>query len=191
MKSQSIVIPLFLSACLAFSASAQVAQQAVSTPNTAGVGVNVEIQGRITVLDPQQQRAVITGPKGNAIEVFWGDNVRNAAQMAVGDTVSLRYQQALLLSLNKVDGQGPATREVLEQSARSQAGDKPGAVKVRTVRLRANIVAMDAARGTLVLQGVENTIELGVERPELLAKVKVGDRVEATYRDALAVEVTR
>lgn len=176
---------------MAFGASAQVAQEPVTSTNAKGAAVTLDLQGRITALDHAQQRAIVTGPKGNALEVFWGEGVRNAAQLAVGDTVNLRYERALLIGMNKIDGQGPATREVLSQEARSQAGDKPGSMKARTVRLRTHIVAMDAHRNTLMLQGAEHTLEITAQRPELLRKFKVGDRVEAIYREALLVQVTR
>ena len=191
LKVQKPFSLLLLWTCLAFGASAQVAQEPVGSTNAKGAAVTLDLQGRITALDHAQQRAIVTGPKGNALEVFWGEDVSNAAQMAVGDTVNLRYERALLIGMNKIDGQGPATREVLSQEARSQAGDKPGSMKARTVRLRTHIVALDAHRNSLMLQGAEHTLELMALKPELLRKFKVGDRVEAIYHEALLVQVTR
>jgi hypothetical protein len=51
------------------------------------------------------------------------------------------------------------------------------------------VVAVDAKRQVITLRGPKRTVELKVRDPNQFKLVKVGDQVEATYTEALAVSV--
>ena len=53
----------------------------------------------------------------------------------------------------------------------------------------ANVVAINPKAQTVTLRGAKRTIEVGVQDPELLKKVKVGNQVEATYVEGIALSV--
>jgi len=42
----------------------------------------------------------------------------------------------------------------------------------------------------VTLKGPNRTVELKVKDPALLQKIKVGDQVDATFTEAIAIEVT-
>jgi len=52
-----------------------------------------------------------------------------------------------------------------------------------------NVIAVDAATQTITLQGPERTVELALQDPEQFKLVEVGDQVEATYVQLLALAV--
>lgn len=54
----------------------------------------------------------------------------------------------------------------------------------------AEVTAIDAANKTVTLKGPNRSIDLAVEDPAQLANITVGDRVEATYIEAVAFQVT-
>ena len=68
-------------------------------------------------------------------------------------------------------------------------GQMPGGVVAREVRVVADVVAIDANKRTVRLRGPQRTIDLPVDDPKQLAGIKVGDQVEATFVDAVAVSV--
>jgi hypothetical protein len=73
----------------------------------------------------------------------------------------------------------------------AKEGELPGGLRTREIAVVAKITAIDAKAGTATLTGPKgNSVILEVQ-PDVLAKVKVGDLVNAVYREALAVEVTR
>jgi len=53
----------------------------------------------------------------------------------------------------------------------------------------AEVVALDPATQTVTLRGPQRTVELKVRDPEQFKRVAKGDRVEATYIEAVAIAV--
>ena len=67
-------------------------------------------------------------------------------------------------------------------------GDLP-AGSARQVTVIADVVAVNAKTQTLTLRGPKRTVDLRLRDPKQVKLVKVGDQVEATYTEALAVSV--
>jgi hypothetical protein len=57
------------------------------------------------------------------------------------------------------------------------------------VTVVADVVAVNARTQTLTLRGPQRTVNLRVPDPKQFALVKVGDQVEATFTEAVAVAV--
>ena len=71
------------------------------------------------------------------------------------------------------------------------AGEKPAGVAVQEVSIVAKIVAIAADRSTVTLQGPRGRkVDIAVREPRRLDGVKVGDLVELTYRQGVAIEVS-
>ncbi|MNY78566.1 hypothetical protein D3C86_2188650 [compost metagenome] len=73
---------------------------------------------------------------------------------------------------------------------RAPLGDKPAAAIQKTVRIVANVVAINPKGQSVTLQGPKRTVELAVNDPAMLKEIKVGNQVEAKYVEAVALEVT-
>ena len=69
----------------------------------------------------------------------------------------------------------------------AKKGDKPGVAVAREVKVTANVVAVDAATQYVTLKGPERTVGLKVQDPNQFKLIKVGDQVEATYTEAVAI----
>jgi len=68
----------------------------------------------------------------------------------------------------------------------------PGASAAQRVRFTATIEAIDMARGTVTLKGPQgNSQTIKARNPANLKKVKVGDLVDITYTEAVAIKVDR
>jgi hypothetical protein len=53
----------------------------------------------------------------------------------------------------------------------------------------ADVVAVDAAKQSVRLRGPQRTVDLKVKDPEQFKLIKVGDQVEATFTEAVAISV--
>ena len=168
----------------------QAAVLAATAPGKAAVGEVIQLQGKVSSIDKAKRVVVVTGPHGNHINFNCGEEVRNFDQIRVGDLVTLTYAQALALELRKVANNGIRERVETEQSVRAKPGEKPGAAVEKTVQVIANVVAVNPKAQTVTLRGVKRTVELAVNDPAQLKEIKVGDQVEATYVEAVALEVT-
>jgi hypothetical protein len=101
----------------------------------------------------------------------------------------VRYMRALSLELKKT---GSA---IMERSEKSDAvvakpGERPGAAAGRQVQVMANVVAVNAKTKTVTLKGPKgNLVDLVLEDPKQVARIKKGDQVEAIYTEAIAISV--
>jgi phage-related protein len=53
-----------------------------------------------------------------------------------------------------------------------------------------DVIKLDAATQTVTVKGPERTVELKARDPEQFKLIAVGDQIQATYSQALAVAVT-
>ena len=57
------------------------------------------------------------------------------------------------------------------------------------MKITAEVVALDAKTQVVTLRGPKRTVDLKVRDPEQFKLIAKGDRVEATYTEAMAVAV--
>jgi hypothetical protein len=179
-----------LAVAVAMPAQAQTGAAVVGKgPGVAGAAQTAKISATITAIDPATRQVTLKGPQGREVVVTAGPEVRNFAQMKVGDKVDVEYVEALTLELKKGGGMAVAKTEAAG-AARAKPGAAPGAMVGRQVKVVADVVAVDAAKGVVTLKGPQRTVELKVQDPKQLAMIAKGDQVEATYTEAVAIGVT-
>ena len=177
-----------------FAVQAQNQPQAVvvveKAPGAGAVSEAVQLQGKIKSVDKKRRSVVIVGPNGNEMQMNLSDEVRNFDQIKVGDLVTLTMMHAIALELRK--GANNRTRERVdsENAVVARPGEKPGVMVEKSVRVIANVVAVNGKAQTVTLRGPKRTVELAVKDPAMLQNVKVGDQVEGVYTEAVALTVT-
>lgn len=172
------------------SAFAQTGAAAVvkSEPGKVSMAEAVRVSATVEAIDKAKRLVTLKGPEGNSVVVQAGPEVRNFDQIKVGDQVVVRYIEALTLELKKGGG---AVRERVEREggARAKPGEAPAAAVGREVMVIADVVAVDQAKQTVRLRGPQRTVDLKVKDPAQLKLIKVGDQVEATFTEAVAISV--
>ena len=193
----SIQAKLLVVAVLAVGATLTAAAARAQTEETQvqmgggklSVGRMTEIRATVEAIDLAQRQVRLKGPKGNVVPVTVGEEVKNLAEVEVGDEVMVQFYQALAVSLAAADAS--LSLSETSEAVRAEPGDKPGAAVLRQVTAVARVDAIDAAASTVTLRGPKgNTVDVEVPA-EALQKVKVGDLVEAVYSEALAVSVSK
>lgn len=188
------VTVLLASSVLAFSLPAFAQNQpqgvvvAEKAPGAGAISEAVQLQGKVKSID-KKARQVVVGANGYEVVFTLGEEARNFNQIKVGDLVTLTYTQALALELRKTAPDG-VKRVDSENAARTKAGEKPGVAVEKTVHVMASVVAVNPKAQTITLRGPKRTVELYINDPAQLQNVKVGDFVEATYVEAVALTVT-
>ncbi|MFM2446665.1 MAG: hypothetical protein RI936_1112, partial [Pseudomonadota bacterium] len=66
-------------------------------------------------------------------------------------------------------------------------GAAPGAVAGRQVTVIADVIAVDAAKQSVRLQGPKRVVDLKVRDPQQFKAIKVGDQIEGTFTEAVAI----
>ena len=147
-----------------------------------------QISASVEAVDAASRTVTLKGPNGGLVTVAIAPEVEDFDQIKVGDFVFVRYFQALTLELKKG---GKAIVERTEGAAgeASQPGERPAAGGARQVHVVADVVALDAQTQTVTLRGPTRVVDLHVHDPKQFALVSLGDQVEATYTEAVAVSV--
>jgi Cu/Ag efflux protein CusF len=148
-----------------------------------------EARATITNIDQQRREVTLQPEKGDQFVLEVPDTVRNFDQLRVGDQVAISYTEALAWQV-KLAGEAKPGIKSEEGVTRAKAGEKPGGTARSSVTVTTTITAIDLDRETVTLTGPGGRSEtIKVRDPANLKKVKVGDLVEITYSEALAIAV--
>jgi len=151
----------------------------------------VEMQATVTAIDLKKRMVTLKGPEGNETTIHVDKRARNLPQVKVGDVVKVAYVQHVAWQVKK-PGEGTPSSDVGAETAavRAEPGEKPGGAVGQRVTFTATIEAIDLAQGTVTLKGPEGNSEtIKARNPANLKKVKVGDLVDITYTEAVAIKV--
>jgi hypothetical protein len=150
-----------------------------------------EVSATVESVDQAQRSVLLRGPRGGLITIVAGPEVRNLAQVKAGDRVVVRYRTALAANLAK-----PGTEPILEAAERTERappGDKLGAAAEQLIKVRVKITHIDRRHDLVSFVGparIERTTEvLDPEMRKFLHTLRVGDEVDLTYTEAVAVNV--
>jgi len=176
-------------AALAVPAAAQTGTVvAAKGPGVAGAVETVKATATITRIDAATRVIKLKGARGPEFTLTAGPEVKNFAQMKVGDKVSVEYVEALVLELKK-GSTAPVARTEQAGAAGAKPGERPAAMAGQKITIMAEVVALNANKQVVTLRGPERTVKLKVADPEQFKRVAKGDRVEVTYTEAVAIVV--
>ena len=157
-------------------------------PGVAGVAQTVKLTATITAIDAATRALTLKGPQGKEVTLTAGQEVKNFAQMKVGDQVNVEFVEALTLELKK-GSTAPVARAEQAGASAAKPGERPAGAVGRQVTITAEVMNVDPKTQVVTLRGPQRTVELKVADPEQFKRVAKGDRVEATYTEALAIAV--
>ena len=166
---------------------AQDKSSAKSQP-VAGAEETIKMSARVTAIDHAKSVVTLQDSNGNETVLKVGEEARNLSQVKVGDIVNAEYRLAAIASLKKGAGLRTATEST--STSRSKLGEKPGGTITQEGTIVGDVIAIDAAKGTVSVKGPAGRVVHGkVTDKALLNDVKVGDQVELDYVSSLAIQV--
>ncbi len=157
-------------------------------PGKVAMAQTVKATVTITAIDAATRAVTLKGPKGNEMVVTAGPEVKNFAQLKVGDQVNIEYIESLALELKKGGG-APVAATVKEGAAGAKPGERPAGIMGRQVTVVADVIDVNAETQMVTLKGPQRTIEVKARDPEQFKLIKKGDQIQATYTEAMAIAV--
>ena len=148
-------------------------------------------ESRATVMQVDLPTRLVTlkDDQGREIVVLVPDKVKDLDQVKPGDEVIVSYTTALAWQVKRADAGAPGVSEKASFTT-VKPGDRPGATVGRSVTLTATISAIDLPHDSVTLTGPEGRPRtIKVREPADLRKVQVGDLVDITYSEAVAIAV--
>ncbi len=143
----------------------------------------------VSAVDLPTRTVTLIGPAGNEFLVYVDDTVKNLPQMRVGDQVDVSYYESLVWNVKKAAG-GNSGVSVQGEIASAMPGSKPAGTAMAQMTMTVTIDSIDLDNGTVTLEGPRgNTRTLKASDPKNLDGVQVGDLVDITYTETLAISV--
>ena len=146
-----------------------------------GEVINIDAATRTVTLKNQDgESTIVAGPE-----------VKNFAEIKVGDRFDVVYELAIAVELVKVKNPGVTGEQVTTTTATAPQGDKPGVITTNTITATANVEAIDATKNIVSLKGPQgNIFKVKVQNPDLMKDITVNDQVKVVYTEAIAAVVS-
>ena len=167
----------------------------VSTPPMA-VAQSKEVTSEIKVesgvveaIEAQSRSVTIRKPDGTVVTTVAGPNVKGFDELKIGDKVKARYYENLVIRV-KAPGEPVVDTDVKDAIASGKA--LPGGTKARQRTLTCTITDIDMNTPAITFTSANGwKYSSKVRDKNALAKVKVGDKVDLVWTDALLVGLER
>ncbi|HTO52432.1 MAG TPA: hypothetical protein VMR50_03515 [Myxococcota bacterium] len=127
---------------------------------------------------------------GKVVVVKCGEEVKNFAQIKIGDKVSVTYYESIAYEVHKPGEVSDLGTQARSGMATAEPGQKPGAIQADIVRMTATIVSIDKNTPSVTLRTQDgDVVAIKVLHPEKLDQIAVGDVAEIFLSQAVAVTV--
>ena len=146
--------------------------------------------GEVIKIDAASRTVTLKNNDGET-SIVAGPEVKNFAEIKVGDHFDVVYELAVAIELVKVKNPGTTSEQVSTSTTTAPQGDKPGMITTKTITATANVEAIDAAKSIVSLKGPQgNIFKVKVQNPDLMKDIAVNDQVKVVYTEAIAAVVT-
>jgi Cu/Ag efflux protein CusF len=188
-KTSNLMIALgsVIGLCLAPMALSQTAAPAPKGKITDAV----TMKATVTAIDQKTRQVTLKADDGREETIVVGDAAKNLDQIKKGDIVVATYSEAIAYEVKKSGQGGPGASSTTKLDT-AKKGEKPGGVVTQQTTLTVTISAIDTKIPTVTFTGPGgNSRTIKVKDPSKLTGVKVGDLVDLTYTEALALSVEK
>ncbi len=165
--------------------------KATGTPGKAVATQTMKATAQVTAIDAANRTVTLKGEDGKSETFKVGPQVQRFGEIAVGDTVVIEYQEGLALEFQPA-GTAPVAPEAVVVGDRAGPDQAPGAAAAAGVRATVTVTAIDMKNRVVVFQGPRGNVYQVKAGPKIqLEKLKVGDKLLATYVEAVAVTLEK
>ena len=152
----------------------------------------VTLTATVDQVDAKNRTLTLRNKHGNQVTVSVPESAGNLDQIKKGDRLTIDYYESIALLLKKPAAkEQPRAGEV--EVAERNAAQLPGGVVARRMSATVDVVKVDKQHRQITIKdpsGKTDTISVDPSMESDLAKVKKGDRIKASYTEAIAISVT-
>jgi hypothetical protein len=148
-----------------------------------------ELTAKIEAIDKTARLVTLTDKEGGSETIHCGPEVKRFDELKVGDTITLRYYESIAYAIRKPGQPSGLPAATGPKVTRSQ-GPRPGGTIAQQETATVTLKAIDPkVPSVTVLTEDGRTVSFKVEDKKNLKDVKVGDKVEITYTEAVMISV--
>jgi hypothetical protein len=173
---------------MAVAVLVSISQVVTAQNKTVASEVRVET-GIVEAIDPSTRTVTIKKADGTVVSTVAGPDIKRFEEVKVGDKITARYYENIILRL-KQPGESEVASATKGTTGSSQ--EMPGGSRTKQMTLSVTITAIDPATPSITFTGPEGwKYTSKVQDTEALAKVKVGDKIDIVWTEALLVALER
>lgn len=141
-------------------------------------------------IDLKSRNVTLKDVNGKLYDIVAGPEVKNLAQVNVGDLVEITYYESIAVKVFK-PGEMPQGQSASVASERlAKPGEKPAGIVGGQVTLTATVESISPQKTSVTLKMADGKMKVAkIENKKNLDNVKVGDEVMITVTEALAIAV--
>ena len=178
----------FVVGLMAAAALVSMARTATAQSKTIRSEMRTET-GTVEAIEAASRTLTIKKADGTFVTTIAGPDIKRFAELKIGDTVNARYYENVIVRVK-----APGEPDVVS-SAKGTTGSEqvlPGGTRAKQVTITATITAIDQATPAITFTGPNGwKYSSKVQDTAALAKVKVGDKVDIVWTEAVLVSVDR
>ena len=162
------------------------ARTAVAQSKTLTSEMRVET-GTVESIEASTRSVTLKKPDGTYVTTIAGPDIKRFGELKVGDKVTARFYENVVVRMKRP---GEPESSSVSKATTPSGQAMPGGTKARQVNITATITAIDMQTPSITFTGPNGWKYMSkVQDTEALAKVKVGDKVDITWTEALLVAV--
>ena len=145
--------------------------------------------GIVEAIDAATRTVTLKKPDGTFVTTVAGPDIKRFAELKVGDKVNARFYENVVIRL-KQPGESDVDSGAKDTTGSEQ--DLPGGTKAKQMTITATITAIDTTAPSVTFTGPNGwKYTSKVQDTAALAKVKVGDKVDIVWTEAMLVSLER
>jgi Cu/Ag efflux protein CusF len=146
---------------------------------------------RVEEIDHETREVTLRFDNGDTLSTRVGDEVRNLAQVGVGDIVYTHYTESISIQVVEDDGKEPESF-VKQDRAAAAKGRMPGMAATESVVTTAIVESIDPDHATVSLRVPDGEVRrYAVRNPDNLRRIQVGDKIAATATTSIVITVDK
>jgi hypothetical protein len=145
--------------------------------------------GVVEAIDPATRTVTLKKADGTDVSTVAGPEIKRFDEVKVGDKVNVRYYENVVVRVKQ-----PGESDVISGATGTTGSEQtlPGGTKAKQVTITATITAIDPTTPTITFTGPSGwKYTSKVQDTEALSKVKVGDKVDIVWTEAMLVSLER
>lgn len=152
----------------------------------------VEATAKVKDINYKTREVTLEDQEGNTFKTVADQSIRNLDQVKKGDTVVAAYAESLVYSIDKEKGAKAKAPEVTEAQWSARPGSNPNGGAARQVNASLIVNKIDKNKPSVTLKNSNGELRtFKVRHPERLENLKVGDKVDVTYTEAVALKLEK
>jgi hypothetical protein len=171
-------------AVMAFAVLAVAGAAAAQTKTL--TGETQTISATVEAINVTTRTLTMKGPKGNYMDIVVPETVKRFSEIKVGDVLTARYYENLVIRKKQP---GEKDVDTAAEGVTPGGAAKPAGTAAKQRTITATITALDPKVPSITLSGPNKwTYSARIEDKKVLEQVKVGDKVDLTWTEALLLE---